>query len=143
VNAKKPKVASTREALLSDPGTLFVSCNPAAGPVRRYGSASMIGATRDPKTPKIVAYDPEAVIMIPGDEAREYAREYRKAIASKDLIKRTRANFEAAERKAEAAELKRIEARKAEKAEAKKAATESPKQDGAPSAAAEPKTEER
>lgn len=76
-------------------GTLFVSCNPAEGPVTRWGIATRpgsfvyIGAERSSEDPKVINYDPELIVMIPADEAGLYLREYNRALASKALIARS------------------------------------------------------
>lgn len=111
VKAHAAEAKKHRDQLAQDPDVLFVSCNPKAGPVTRYGTQTYIGATRPnllnekgeplPGSGKVIKYDTDAVIMIPGDEARRYLREYSKALRTGDLVKRTRDDFE----KREAAEL--------------------------------------
>jgi hypothetical protein len=55
----------------------------------------MIGAERDLTDRKLVRYFPELVVAIPRDEARKYAREYRRAIADGSLEERTAAEWTA------------------------------------------------
>lgn len=83
-----------------DPDTLFVSSNPDAGPVTRFGvpnqvgGSIFIGAERDPSNPKAIVYHPEIIIVIPGNERRRYAREYSKALRSESLVEHTRVDWQ-------------------------------------------------
>jgi hypothetical protein len=56
----------------------------------------MIGAERDLVDRKLVRYTPEVVVAIPSEEARRYAREYRRAITDGSLKIRTAAEWSAA-----------------------------------------------
>lgn len=61
--------------------------------VARYGTDTLIGATR---TPDGYVIDPEAVVAIPVDEVRRYGKEYRSHLKSQSLVERTAEDFEAA-----------------------------------------------
>jgi hypothetical protein len=61
--------------------------------VTRFGSDVMIGAERDLVDRKLVRYTPEVVVAIPSEEARRYAREYRRAITDGSLTVRTAAEW--------------------------------------------------
>lgn len=63
---------------------LFVSCVEGC-PVTRFGTRTMIGATRSARTPDVVTYDPTVVVAIPLDEHRKYRREYERALANGTL----------------------------------------------------------
>jgi len=65
-------------------------------PVARWGTGTMIGARIDaslPDGPGIV-YDVDAVVAIPLAEFKRHEREYRKAIACKELVERTRSQHD-------------------------------------------------
>lgn len=110
---------------MSEPATLYVSCNPKEGPVARFGARGvMIGASRSATTPKQIDYRPEEVVAIDGVEYKRHEQEYTGALASGALIRRTKAEHKTwlaleESRDAEAA-TKAIEA----KAKADKEATD-------------------
>lgn len=62
-------------------------------PVARFGSDVMIGAERDLADRRVVRYTPDLVVAIPHEEARRYAREYRRAIDDGSLSVRTAAEW--------------------------------------------------
>lgn len=108
--------------------TLYVSAGKTGGVVSRFGLQSVfIGAKRDKDSPNRIVFDHEEVVAIPPVEAQKYSREYRKAIASKDLVVRSKEDFEkwsAAEKQRQDAEL--AEAKRKADEEAKVAAGEKP-----------------
>jgi hypothetical protein len=116
--------------LTDDPGTLFVSPNPEAGPVRRYGMAGrvIIGGRRDAADPTKILHDVDVVVAIPAGEARLYRREYRSAIDAKSLIKRTRADWIAFNERQTQAEKERAERYRLAKLAAEAAAAASSKE---------------
>jgi hypothetical protein len=74
---------------------LFVS-SVEGQPVSRFGGGGvMIGASRDLSDRKLVHYTPEIIVGIPHEEARKYAREYRRAISDGSLKERTAAEWAA------------------------------------------------
>ncbi len=81
---------------MGDPASafgLFVS-SIEGQPVARFGSGGvMIGAERDLTDRTLVHYTPEVVVAISREEARKYAREYRRAIDSGSLKVRTAAEW--------------------------------------------------
>lgn len=63
-------------------------------PVARFGSGGvMIGAERDLNDRRVVRYTPDVVVAISHEEARKYAREYRRAIDDGSLKLRTAAEW--------------------------------------------------
>lgn len=82
----------------SDPSSafgLFVS-SVEGQPVSRFGGGGvMIGASRDLSDRKLVHYSPDVIVAIPHEEARKYAREYRRAISDGSLRERTAAEWAA------------------------------------------------
>ena len=72
---------------------LYLSCVDGA-PVARYGTSVLIGAERDAADRTVIHYHPEVVVAIPTDEARRYAREYRRAIADGSVKERTAADWQ-------------------------------------------------
>jgi hypothetical protein len=112
---------------VSDPETLFVSCNPAEGPVSRFGSrGDIIGGVRNSREPKTIKFQPDEVVMIPAAEAPKYREEYRGALESGALKRRTAEDHAAWEKAQEDYYVKLAEEaekkRKASAEEAKKKA---------------------
>lgn len=67
--------------------------SPAKGRVvPRYGAGSFIGASRGPKG---FTVNTEAVVAIPVTETNRFHKEYRKAVELKDLVERTKKDWEA------------------------------------------------
>lgn len=99
---------------------LLVSCVDGQ-PVTRFGTGTMIGATRSKLEPTVVVYDPTAVVGIPHDEYRKHQRAYDRALANGSLVERSADEYRAQER---AERVRDDENRKArELAAAKLAAT--------------------
>lgn len=67
-------------------GAAFLYFSPhAESAVTRFGSSSLIGATRGPKGYVI---NPDAVVAIPVQEVRRFISEYRKAVANESLVQK-------------------------------------------------------
>jgi hypothetical protein len=67
---------------------LYLSCV-TGQPVARFGSRVLIGAERDLTDRTEIHYRPEVIVGIPTAEARQYAREYRRAISDGSVLQRT------------------------------------------------------
>lgn len=80
---------------------VFVSCI-AGQPVTRFGTGTMIGATRTKTDPTVVSYDPAAVVGIPHGEYNKHRRAYDRALGNGSLRERSVADYLAQE-KAQAA----------------------------------------
>jgi hypothetical protein len=70
-------------------------------PVTRWGSRTLIGASRSAATPTVVDYDTDAVVAIPDDEYRKYSREYDRALGNGSLRRRTEKDWQAQNRQPE------------------------------------------
>lgn len=80
---------------MSASDTLYVSCNPAEGPVARFGVRGvLIGATRSTKDPKTIDYRPSEVVSIDGAEFAKYHQEYTGALDSQSLIRRSKTDYD-------------------------------------------------
>jgi Na+/glutamate symporter len=75
---------------------LFVSCVDGK-PVTRFGTGTMIGATRSKATPDVVNYDPTQIVGIPHAEYDRHLRSYERAISNGSLRSRTAAEYRAQE----------------------------------------------
>ena len=76
---------------------LFVSCVDGK-PVTRFGTGTMIGATRSKATPDVVSYDPTQVVGIPHAEYDRHLRSYERALGNGSLKRRTAADYHAQEK---------------------------------------------
>ncbi len=85
---------------------LFVSCV-VGKPVTRWGSRTLIGASRSAATPTVVDYDPELVVAIPQSEYAQYTREYDRALANGSLKRRAESHWQAQNRQPEKKETER------------------------------------
>lgn len=94
------------------PKDLYVSSVP-GHLVTRFGTGLLIGATRDQKDPSKVTWDEELIVKIPEPEGRAYAKEYARALREKSLKVRTLADFDACNKKLEAASKAEADAAKA------------------------------
>ena len=63
--------------------------------VQRYGTKTLLGCERDPADPSVVSWRPELVVAISADEARRFAKEYRRAVTAGSLVTRTAAEWRA------------------------------------------------
>lgn len=90
---------------------LFVSCV-VGQPVTRYGTGTMIGASRTKDDPTVVQYDPTLIVGIPHAELSKHRRAYDRAIQNGSLSVRTAAEYSAQERQQE--EAKRVARQKKE-----------------------------
>lgn len=105
---------------MNAPASVYVSCNPKEGPVARYSArGAIIGAIRDARKPKEIAYNPEEVVEIPGAEFAEFQQEYGEALRSGALIRRTKADFDKWVAGEDARSQKAYDERKAAEKEAK------------------------
>jgi hypothetical protein len=71
----------------------YFSCVPGRT-VARFGTREFIGARR---TPDAMLFDPTKIVAIPVTECLRYHREYRNALRRKELIERTKADWDAAQ----------------------------------------------
>lgn len=71
-------------------------------PVARWGSRTLIGASRSAATPTVVDYDTELVVAIPEDEYRKFSREYDRALGNGSLKRRDEKAWLAQNRQPEA-----------------------------------------
>lgn len=83
--------------------------------VARYGTTATIGATRGPHGYVI---NPDSVTAIPITETQRYAREYLKALERKELVERSKEEFDAYQAK------RKVERKAENEAEAKARADE-------------------
>lgn len=84
------------------PFALFVSSVEGA-PVTRFGTRTIIGATRSTLAPTVLVFDTEQIVAIPHDEYRRYRREYDRALDNGSLKRRAVADWEAQNRRLERA----------------------------------------
>lgn len=97
-------------------------------PSLRSSVAQFIGATRKGKT---IVWDETEVVAISDQEWQRYRREYRRCLADKSIVERTKEDFEAYVAEKTDRETKALEKAKAEAAEKAKAeATEQPTSEG-------------
>lgn len=85
---------------MADPRALFaifVSCVDGQ-PVTRFGTGTLIGASRTKEAPTLVSYDPTAVVGIPHAEYGQHRRAYDRALSNGSLRERTDADYLAQER---------------------------------------------
>jgi hypothetical protein len=114
-------MADPKAAVLLATFAIFVSCVEGQ-PVARFGTGTMIGASRTPDDPTVVVYDPEEIVAIPHAEYSKHRRAYDRAIANGSLRVRKSDKWVKQEQtrskgKAEARQKKQAEAKaKAEKA---------------------------
>ncbi len=64
-------------------------------PVTRFGTRTIIGATRSSKTPTVVTFDTSAIVAIPIEEYERFSREYDRALGNGSLERRKPAEWQA------------------------------------------------
>jgi hypothetical protein len=64
-------------------------------PVTRFGTRTLVGASRRQNEPTIIDYDPSRVIAISRGEYARYRREYERAIRDGSLTRRTVEDWQA------------------------------------------------
>lgn len=73
-------------------------------PITRFGTRTLIGATRSAATPTVVQYDTDKIVAISSDEYRRYLREYERAIVNGTLKRRKPEDWDRQQARRRAAE---------------------------------------
>lgn len=67
-------------------------------PVTRFGTRTLIGASRSRATPNVVDYDTQRVVAIPQEEYSRFRREYDRALGNGSLRRRKAEEWQAQHR---------------------------------------------